>query len=250
MIRSGLARRTINARVNRIRRVIKWAASMGMIAGQVYQDLKTLDGLHAGRSEAKESPKVGPVSSQIVEATLPYMSRPVAAMVRFQLLTGCRVGEVLGMRGGDLRTESTVWELRPAKHKNSWREQSRVIMVGPKAQEVLRPFLKSDPEAYLFDPRDVVRELKRAKKGGRSPRTTADQYDRRTYRQAVVRACRKAKLKPWSPLQLRHTRADEIERLYGIAGSQVVLGHAKPDTTLIYLERDLEQARQIMLTIG
>jgi integrase len=65
-----------------------------------------------------------------------------------------------------------------------------------------------------------------------------------------VRACRKAKVEKWSPLRLRHTRADEIERLYGIEGSQVVLGHAKPDTTLIYLERDLERAREIMQAIG
>jgi len=51
-------------------------------------------------------------------------------------------------------------------------------------------------------------------------------------------------------LQLRHTRADEIERVYGIEGSQVVLGHAKPDTTLIYLARDLDRARQIMQALG
>jgi integrase len=156
MIRSGIARTTINARVNRIRRVFKWAASMGMIPGHVYHDLKTLDGLQSGRSAAKDAPGVGPVGVKLVEATLPYMPEPLAAMVRFQFLTGCRVGEVVSIRGCELTTEGAVWEFRPRRHKNAWREQSRVIMVGPKAQEVLKPFLKPDPKAYIFDPRDVV----------------------------------------------------------------------------------------------
>src|SRR5262245_40581258 len=45
MIRAGLARKTINARINRVRRVFKWAASMAMVPGRVHQDLTTLGGL-------------------------------------------------------------------------------------------------------------------------------------------------------------------------------------------------------------
>jgi integrase len=291
MIRSGLARRTVNARINRVRRVFKWAASMGIIPGQVYADLKTLDGLQEGRSDARESPEIGPVCPDRVEATLPYLPRPVAAMVRIQLLTGCRMGEVASMRGSELTAEGPVWEYRPRKHKNAWRRQVRVIMIGPRAQEVLKPFLKPDPEAYIFDPRDSVAahhaERGRRRKSKATPSEIAKRkakpgqgrshrYDRRTYRQAVVRACDRAFPHPelailpqssltadqrrelkrwqkehrWSPLQLRHTRADEIKRQYGIEGSQIVLGHADPDTTLIYLERDLDRAREIMQAIG
>jgi integrase len=265
---------------------------MGMIPGQVYVDLKTVDGLQEGRSPARESPGVGPVCPKRVEATLLFMPKPVAAMVRIQLLTGCRTGEVVSMRGCDLRTEGAVWEYRPRRHKNSWRGQTRVIMIGPRAQEVLKPFLKSDPRAYIFDPRDAVaaHHAERARKRRSRPTPSEDsrrvkgrpgqgrsaRYDRRTYRQAVVRACDRAFLHPtlskiqpkkltteqgaeirewrkrqrWFPLQLRHTRADQIERQFGIEGSQLVLGHAAPDTTLIYLERDLERARQIMEAIG
>ncbi len=60
------------------------------------------------------------------------------------------------MRGCDLTPGEPNWEYRPAWHKTAWRGKDRVIIVGPKAQEILRPFLKADPQAYLFDPRDVV----------------------------------------------------------------------------------------------
>jgi integrase len=291
MIRSGLARKTINARINRVRRVFRWAASMGMIPAQVYVGLKTVDGLQEGRSPARESRGVRPVCPKRVEATLPFMPRPVAAMVRVQLLTGCRMGEVVLMRGCDLKTEGAVWEYRPRRHKNSWRGQTRVIMIGPRAREVMRPFLKPDPKAYIFDPRDAVAAHHADRRQRRKSRPTPSEiarrkaspgqgrsarYDRRTYRQAVIRACDRAFLHPtlskiqskeltpeqrvelrewrkgqrWFPLQLRHTRADQIERQFGIEGSQLVLGHAAPDTTLIYLERDLERAREIMGAIG
>ena len=35
-----------------------------------------------------------------------------------------------------------------------------------------------------------------------------------------------------------------------LEAAQVVLGHAKPDTTLIYAERDLERAKDLVRRIG
>jgi integrase len=49
---------------------------------------------------------------------------------------------------------------------------------------------------------------------------------------------------------LRHTRATAIRRDYDIEAAQIVLGHANPDTTLIYAERDLSRAREVMGEIG
>jgi hypothetical protein len=50
MIRPGLCRTTINARVNRIRRVFRLAASVLLIRGSVAADLKTVEGLEGGHS--------------------------------------------------------------------------------------------------------------------------------------------------------------------------------------------------------
>lgn len=54
----------------------------------------------------------------------------------------------------------------------------------------------------------------------------------------------------WRPNQLRHARATEIRRRFGLEASQVVLGHAKADVTQVYAERDFALAAEIMGKIG
>jgi integrase len=292
MVRSGLCRTTVNARINRIRRTFKWAVAFEMVPSSVHQALQAVPGLQKGRTDAREPAEVKPVPIERVEATLPHLNRVVAAMVRFQLLTGCRAEEVMVLRGCDLTRGEPNWEYRPAWHKTAWRGKHRVIVVGPQAQAILVEFLKPDPQAYLFDPRDVVEahhaERSRKRKSRPTPseiarrcksrpgQGRADQYDRRTYRQAVVRACDRAFLHPhlsrippkkltddqrgelkkwrkaqrWSPLRLRHTAATTIRSRYGLEASQVVLGHAKADVTQLYAERDLAKAHAIMAEIG
>jgi integrase len=250
MVASGLARTTVNARVNRIRRVFRWAASVELVPAAVHDALCKVEGLQQGRTAAREAGHVAPAPAADVEAALPLLPRPVAAMVRLQLLTGCRAGEVMAMRGRDLAPGDPTWEYRPAHHKNAWRGQGRVIPLGPKAQAIVREFLKPGLEAYLFSPRDVVADLRDRRLGGRPPDRVAARYDRRGYRQAIVRASRKAGVPEWSPLQLRHAAATAIRARYGLEAAQVVLGHAKADTTEIYAERDLDRARTIMGEIG
>jgi integrase len=292
MIRSGLARTTINAWVHRIRRCFRWAVSREKIPASVIQALDTVEALEPGRSEATETDPVQPVSVEQVEATLPHLNRVVAAMVKVQLLTGCRAGEVMIMRGCDLTPGEPNWEYRPAHHKTAWRGKKRVVILGPRAQEIVQQFLKPDTQAYLFDPRDVVadyharRRSKRKSKPtpseiakrckgkpgqGRSPR-----YDRRSYRQAVVRACDRAFPHPtlaaikrkdltadqrrelekwkrehrWSPLQIRHTVGTKVRAKYGLEAAQLALGHARADVTEIYAQRDLAKAHVIASEIG
>lgn len=54
----------------------------------------------------------------------------------------------------------------------------------------------------------------------------------------------------WRPNQLRHARATEIRRRFGLEATQVVLGHAKADVTQVYAERDFALAAEIMGKIG
>ena len=44
--------------------------------------------------------------------------------------------------------------------------------------------------------------------------------------------------------------ATSLRARYGLEAAQNVLGHAKPDTTLIYAERDLARAHAIMAEVG
>jgi integrase len=54
-----------------------------------------------------------------VEATLPFLSRQVKAMVELQLLTGMRPREVCAMRSRNIDPRGEVWIYRPLQHKNT-----------------------------------------------------------------------------------------------------------------------------------
>ncbi|MCI0464670.1 MAG: tyrosine-type recombinase/integrase [Gemmataceae bacterium] len=277
LVRSGrLSRTTINARVNRIRRMFKWAVRKKLIPVTVLQELQTVPGLQRGHCEAPEPEGVKPVPEEHVLATLPFLPAPVRAMVEVQRLTGSRAGEVMVMRAIDLNMSDSIWTYRPHRHKNQHRGLDRVIFIGPRAQAIIRPFLTPNLEAYLFSPRRYVEELHARRSAARTTRRTpsetarqrkarpkrkpAERYNRRSYRVAIVRAVDKANeerarqglplLPRWSPLQLRHTAATVIRSKYDVEASQVVLGHTRVETTQIYAERNLARAAQIMAEIG
>ena len=93
-IRTGLARGVINQRLGRIKRVWKWGVSEQLVPETTYRALLTVEGLHRGRSDARETEPVLPVPIAFVEATLPHLMPTVADMVLLQLHSGMRPGEV------------------------------------------------------------------------------------------------------------------------------------------------------------
>jgi integrase len=266
MVKAGLCRSVINFRVNRIRRVFKWAASFELLPVAVHQALQTVQGLRRRHGKVREADPVKPAPDDHVNATLPYLPAPVRAMVELQRLTGCRPGEVMVMRAIDLTMSGRVWTYRPATHKNKHRGLDRVIFLGPQAQETVKPFLTTNLEVYLFSPRAYVEDLRRRRAEQRQTKRTpselrrrrkakplrvpAERYNRRSYRLAIVRACQKAGVPEWSPLQLRHTAATAIRARYGVEAAKVILGHTKVETSQIYAERDLGKAQEIMAEIG
>lgn len=230
MIGSGLARRSINDRINRIRRMFRWATSVELVPVAVVQALETVAGLQEGRSEARESDPVGPVALNIIEATLPHLSRPVASLVRLQLLTGMRPGEACAMRGCDLKPGEPNWTYEPSRHKTAWRGKRRVIPIGPKARELIAGFLTDDQAAHLFRPSDAVAEFHAKRAGARKSRPSpsesskrvaspgakhAGHYRRSTYLNAVSRACDRAfphpTLSQVEPARLTPEQVTELE---------------------------------------
>jgi integrase len=187
-------------------------------------------------------------------------------MVRVQLLAGCRPGEVVQMRTADLTMAGDVWTYRPAQHKGRWRGKPRVIYLGPRAQAVLAPFLRpAAPLAYLFSPAAAMAEFRdRQKAARRTPQTPAqvwtpvadpkrrpgESYSGKSYAKAVEKACKKAGVPAWCPLQLRHTAGTDARRIAGLDGAQVTLGHAKADVTQVYAERDAALAVRVALERG
>jgi len=82
MLTEEWCRYTINRRIGRIVRVFKWGVVEGLVPLETYQALTTVEGLKKGRSKARESEPVRPVSLEDVEKTLPHLQRTVADMVR------------------------------------------------------------------------------------------------------------------------------------------------------------------------
>ncbi len=221
-VAAGWCRKTINARIERIRRAFKWGVAEELVSPTVHQALIAVEGLKRGRTPARETEPVGPVDDSTVDSTLPHLNRHVRGLVEFQRLTGCRPGEACGLRRSEIDTGGTVWLYKPAQHKGTWRGNARTIAVGPKAQELIRGYFTPSIDDYLFSPARAVEEfqthraaerktprypshMKRnaAKRvGAKRKRPPAARYVPLSYAIAVGRACRRAFL-PVGPFARR-----------------------------------------------
>ena len=124
-IKMGICRNSVNARTNRVRRVFKWAASEEMIPFSVYQALTTVDGLRAGRSDARETNPVGPVLDLHVACAIPFLRPTVRVMVLVQRLTGARPGEIRKMKAKEVDRSRSPWVYTPSLHKTKYRGRPR-----------------------------------------------------------------------------------------------------------------------------
>lgn len=134
LIQERLSRKYVNDSMARVTRMFRWAVAEELIAPAVFQALGSVPGLRKGRTNAKETAPIGPVSDDTVEATLPFLPEVVADMVRLQRLTGMRPAEVCILRPGDINRSGEIWTYRPSRHKTEHVGKDRSIALGPKAQ--------------------------------------------------------------------------------------------------------------------
>lgn len=210
-ISSGLCRTEVNRRTAHIVRMFKWAVENELVPPSLHHGLRAVSGLRKGRSGVRESAPVKPVPDERVDAIEPHVSRQVWAMVQLQRLTGMRPGEVTIMRTVDLDTSDKVWVYTPSTHKTEhhWGKK-RTIPLGPRAQMILKPWLRTQLTAFLFSPREAeaerLAEMRRQRKTpvqpsqrnrhepGRKRRLAQlhDQYDVQTYGRAIAHGCVRA----------------------------------------------------------
>jgi integrase len=266
MLADGLCRNVINQRVKKIVRVFKWAVENELVPASVHHGLSAVSSLRKGRSAARETEPVKPVPESFVDAVRPYVSRQVWAMIELQRLTAMRPGEVTTMRTQDLDTAGRVWTYTPHRHKSEHHDKDRTIYLGPKTQAILRTWLRTDLNAYLFSPREADAELREKKRVNRkSPltpsqkarkpklkpkRTPGEFYATRAYAHAINRACKKAGVPVWGPNRLRHNAATLIRKEFGLEVARAVLGHSDAVTTTIYAERDRALSLAAMEKVG
>lgn len=97
LIARGIARKSINQRIGRIKRLFKWGVENELVPPSVHHGLSAVAGLRKGREDVVESSPVKPVSEADVNSVLPYLNRQLRAMVQLEALTGMRPGEVCTM---------------------------------------------------------------------------------------------------------------------------------------------------------
>jgi integrase len=158
MIAMGWCRNNINKSISRLKTVFKWAVAEEIIPGSVYQALMAVPGLKRGRSDARESEPVKPVPQEYVDAIEPYVSRQIWAMIQLQLLTAARPSEILTMRPCEIDRSSKIWVYSPAEHKTAHHGHERKIYIGPRGQDILRPFLIRPADSYCFSPAEAEAE--------------------------------------------------------------------------------------------
>jgi site-specific recombinase XerD len=224
MIQAGQSRRYINDNVDRIRRVFRWGASEELLPAAVHEALQTVEALPKDRSAARETAPVPPVDETTVEATLPNMPPIVSDMVQFQRLTGARPTEVCIIRPCDVDRSGDVWRYVPESHKTEHHGRERVVFIGPRAQDILRPYLLREATAYCFQPKESERKRNAQRKSERKTpmtpsqaarktkrgrqRAPQDRYTKDSYRRAIHRACDKTFL-PGEPLALQPGETDK-----------------------------------------
>lgn len=272
-----LCRTTINNAIAYVKLAFRWAHQVRMVPASVCHSLSTVTSWRPGEGPARGSKKVRPVDDRHVEAVLEVANPILAAMIRLQWLTGMRCGEVFQMRACDIDMTKPVWEYRPATHKTQKRGIERVIRIGPKAQGVIRPFLRAEINAPLFSPADSDRcqlAIRRTASGirlchytrQRAVRAKEPMFNAGVYCTCIKHACDRAdklahlrnpnvpsdkRIVPrWQSHQLRHSAATFIARECGIDTAREVLGHTSRAMTERYAERGTSAAERAMAAWG
>jgi len=266
MITAGHCRTRINRQVGRIKHVFKWGVANEIVPPETYQALLPVDGLTRGRTEARESRPVRPIEDSRAHGIYAFVSAQVRAMIELQLLSGMRPGEVVAMRACDLDTTHASWVYRPAQHKTEHHGIARQIVLGPRAQEVIRPFLKPDLSAFLFSPRDAqakrhadqraqrrtpMTPSQHARRAKQRPEWTPNEhYTRGTYANAIRRACLASGVLHWHPNQLQHSAATRLRKQFGLEVARAAFGHRSAVTTERYAEIDVDRVADAMRQVG
>jgi len=256
----------INTMAKRLRAIIKWCVSEGLVPSSGYEAIRCVAPLKRGRTDAPETEPIKPVKASLVEATLKFLTPVLQDMVRFQQLVGCRPGEVCSIKPSMVDRSTKVWQINLENHKTAHRGKQRTIYVGPTAQKLLKKYLLRDSDSHCFSPIESDKQRRQAQHDARitplscgnkpgsnrvagKPRTQPGPfYTTGTYAQAIKYACVRGKLEAWAPNQLRHSAATEIRRQFGLEAAASILGHSEIGVTQVYAEADLTRAVQVAMS--
>ncbi|ABE61725.1 phage integrase [Nitrobacter hamburgensis X14] len=140
---------------------------------------------------------------------------------------GLRVSEVVALKVGNIDSKRMIIRVEQGKGR-----EYRYVMLSPHLLELLRAWYKAArPQGWLFPGRDRVRQM------------TTRQLNRACHAAADMAEIGK----PVSMHTLRHSFATHLlEQNIDIRVIQVLLGHAKLDTTALYARVATKAIQQVM----
>ena len=185
MLSAGLAKRTINQRIDAIKKMFQYALDYELITAEHFFKIKSVPRIRRDDIRVKPERVVPPVEVDVVNRTQPFFSPMIADMVTIQLHSGMRAGEVCRMNWNEIDRTGTVWMYRPEKHKTANKGTKRGIPLGPACQSVLEQYESSATTGgFVFNPQDIERRASAVRK----PRTTNHKtcYDTDRYTRACL----------------------------------------------------------------
>lgn len=107
----------INEQIRAVWSIFKHGVSAEWIEWETYHKLTTLEPLKRGQTTAREQQPRDPALLSHMAATVAELTPPLAAMIRIQLATGMRSGEVCRIRPCDIDQTGEEWIDRQDSHK-------------------------------------------------------------------------------------------------------------------------------------
>lgn len=204
------ATKTVNQRLYIIKEAFRWGVERDKVPAEVAYHLTMVKPLQKGRSAARDPHAIKPVHEHVVAVTKDNLPKVVRDMIDVQWLTGMRPEEGCAMRPADIDRTGDVWLYTPTSHKTQHLDKSRVICLGPKAQDVIKPYLfNRRPTDFCFSPAEAQAQRLVAGRAARSIPLYPSHarrdvgagenvagigagYSSESYRKAIHHACRRA----------------------------------------------------------
>lgn len=224
--KTGWSRGVVNARIKRIRTAWRWAEEAKLVPAGIWQALRAVSPVRRNRPGARDVKRARTTTLAEVKAVCRGLPPQLRAALLVQWWSGMRSCELRLMRAGEVTDSPDGLTYTPSEHKTDYLGHDRVILFGPKACAVLRPWLamarrRGDRAPVFPSPGGRARGVGRGLP-----------YTRSGFCRAIRTAADAAGLPHFHGYLNRHATKMRVCRLAGDEAARSVLGHQSLDTTM------------------